>query len=373
MKKLNIAVYAICKNEESFVESWMKSMSEADSIIVTDTGSTDNTITKLRELGAIVHEEVIKPWRFDHARNKSLSHVPSDVDICVCTDLDELLEPGWRKLLEEYWNRSLIDYPSNGRIIRRKAKYLYNWSLKADGTPDVQFYYTKIHERVGFRWKCPIHEFIEYVAKEPIITVEVPGMVLNHYPDSTKSRGSYLHLLELAVQEDTTDDRMRYYLGREYMYLSRSEDCIKTCKEHLMMPNAIWSDERCASMRLIAKSYERLGNSSEAYRWYFKAIVEQPSMRDPYVEGANYALSQKDWSLALLLVKEALKITEKSKTFVNAGYAWDATPYDCGSNAAYYLGLYEDAYELASKALEYDPSNTRLIQNLDFCKRKVIK
>lgn len=37
------------------------------------------------------------------ARNISLDHVPEDVDICVCTDLDELFEPGWRKKLEEAW------------------------------------------------------------------------------------------------------------------------------------------------------------------------------------------------------------------------------------------------------------------------------
>ena len=38
-----ICVYAICKNEEKFVDKWLESMSEADYIVVLDTGSTDNT------------------------------------------------------------------------------------------------------------------------------------------------------------------------------------------------------------------------------------------------------------------------------------------------------------------------------------------
>ena len=43
MNKYKVCVYAICKNEEKFVNKWVKSMSEADEIYVLDTGSTDNT------------------------------------------------------------------------------------------------------------------------------------------------------------------------------------------------------------------------------------------------------------------------------------------------------------------------------------------
>ena len=96
-----IAVYAICKNEEQFVDRWVKSMSEADEIFVLDTGSTDNTVEKLKSLGVHVTQEVIKPWRFDVARNKTLDLVPKDYERCVCTDLDEIFVKGWRKKLEE--------------------------------------------------------------------------------------------------------------------------------------------------------------------------------------------------------------------------------------------------------------------------------
>ena len=85
---MKIAVYAICKNEESFARRWMESMSEADEVFVLDTGSTDRTADLLQELGAKVTKDSIIPWRFDTARNRSLDLVPMDTDICVCTDLD---------------------------------------------------------------------------------------------------------------------------------------------------------------------------------------------------------------------------------------------------------------------------------------------
>ena len=53
MKKLKICVYAICKNEEKFVDRWFNSMKEADEIYVLDTGSTDNSIKLLKENRAV--------------------------------------------------------------------------------------------------------------------------------------------------------------------------------------------------------------------------------------------------------------------------------------------------------------------------------
>ena len=71
MNKYKICVYAISKNEEKFVDRWMDSVSDADEIVVLDTGSTDNTVEKLKERGATVYKEEIVPWRFDDARISS--------------------------------------------------------------------------------------------------------------------------------------------------------------------------------------------------------------------------------------------------------------------------------------------------------------
>ena len=118
MNKYKICVYAICKNEEQFVERWMNSMKEADEIFVLDTGSTDKTVKKLKKLGAKVKTKKFNPWRFDVARNESLKMVPEDCDICVCIDLDEVFLPGWRKKIEEIWTKNTT-----------RLRYNYNWQL----------------------------------------------------------------------------------------------------------------------------------------------------------------------------------------------------------------------------------------------------
>ena len=109
MEKYKIIVYAISKNEESFVDRWYESMKEADQIYVLDTGSTDKTVEKLKSHNIYVKQEIINPWRFDIARNKSLDLVPLDADICICTDLDEVFQKGWREKLEESWNDKITN------------------------------------------------------------------------------------------------------------------------------------------------------------------------------------------------------------------------------------------------------------------------
>lgn len=190
LNKYKVCVYAICKNEEQFADRWMDAVSEADLVVVTDTGSTDRTAEILRGRGAAVYGETVLPWRFDTARNIALEHLPEDADICVLSDLDEVLEPGWRQKLEAAWEPRCT-----------RARCLFTWSFNADGSPAKQFAAERMHRRRGFKWVRPVCEELEYCGEDKEYIVWVDGMVINHYPDSSKPKAQYLPLLELAVEE----------------------------------------------------------------------------------------------------------------------------------------------------------------------------
>ena len=355
---MKVVVYAISKNESKFVDRWCKSMKEADEIYVLDTGSTDNTVKLLQDNGVNVMVEEINPWRFDVARNKSLDMVPSDTDICVCTDLDEVFVPGWRSELEKVW--------INGT---NRLRYIYNWSLDDNDKPIISFYGEKIHSRRGYKWTHPVHEVLTFSGvDEKFITTD--SIVINHYPDSSKSRGSYLPLLELSVKECPNDDRNMHYLGREYMYYSRWNDCIETLIKHLSIPNATWHDERCASMRFIGRSYINLGRYDEAKVWLEKAIKEAPYLRDPYVEMAllDYRLGND-----LEVIKNctlALRIKENKKTYINEKFCYEYTIDVLLSISYFNLGLYDISLFYIDRALKYDSENERLIKNKEIIYKK---
>ena len=351
MNKYKVCVYAICKNEEKFVERWVKSMQEADSIYVIDTGSDDNTVSKLKELGVNVEINKIEPWRFDVARNLSLKMVPDDTDICVCTDLDEVFERGWRIKLEKIWQKDTT-----------RVRYNYNWSFDKDGKPSVNFYIDKIHVKKGYKWTHPVHEVLTYSnGEENVITTD--EITLNHYPDTSKSRSSYLPLLELSVKEDPEDDRNMHYLGREYMYYHRWNECIDTLIKHLNLKSATWRDERSASMRFIARSYTELKRYDEAKMWLDKAIAEAPYLRDPYVERAFLEYRLSNYKGVIYYCNKALEIKEHQKTYINEVFSWNSTIHDLLSIAYYYTGNTKEAINNIDIALKMNPNDERLKKN----------
>lgn len=348
---MKICVYAISKNEEKFVKRWVESMKEADEIYVLDTGSTDKTAKELKKYGVHVTTKEIKPWRFDVARNESLKLVPEDCDICVCTDLDEVFKPGWRKKLEELWKENTT-----------RARYNYNWSLDENDNPIVNFYIEKIHKRHGYEWTHPVHEVLTYLEGiENVITTD--EITLNHYPDSKKSRGSYLPLLELSVEESPEDDRNMHYLGREYMYYGRWNDCIDTLIKHLNLKSAVWRDERAASMRFIARSYQALKRYDEARMWLDKAMKEAPHLRDAFIEQAILEYRFENYQEVIQYCQLALQIQNHEKTYINEVFSWDNTVYDLLSIAYFYTGDMNKSLENVLEALKMNPNDERLQNN----------
>ncbi|MBP3635906.1 MAG: glycosyltransferase [Bacilli bacterium] len=361
MSKYKISVYAISKNEEKFVDRWMDSISDADEIIVLDTGSTDKTVEKLKKRGAKVVIKEIKPWRFDVARNESLSLVSKDTDICICMDLDEVIQEGWREKLEKLWNDKI-----------NRLRYNYNWSFDEYGNPAVNFYIEKIHSRDNYKWTHPVHEVLTYEGDNEVF-LTTDDITVNHYPDSSKSRGSYLPLLELSVEENPTDDRNMHYLGREYMFYGKWNEAIDTLIRHLNLPSATWKDERCASMRFIARCYTNLKRYDEARMWLDKAINESPYLRDPYVERALLEYNLKNWDEVEKYSLEALKINNHEKTYINEVFSWDHTVYDLLSLSYYFRGNNEKALEYVNRALEISPDDERLKKNKDIFEKELKK
>ena len=353
MYKYTVFVYAICKNERKFAERWYESVKEADGIVVLDTGSTDGTAEFFESCEKVqLYRENIQPWRFDTARNRSLDHVPQDADICVCIDLDEVLHPGWREKIEAAWKKDV------GRL-----KYRYTWNFNADGTENTVFYIDKIHARHGYRWVHPVHEVLRWVGCTEPQTVLVEGVQVDHHADTQKPRSQYLPLLELAVREKPEDDRNVHYLGREYLFYRRWDDCINMLKRHLALPTATWADERCASQRYIAQACLAKGDSAQAESWLLRACAEAPYLREPWAETARFYYEKGDDFACVAAAKRCLSITERTDTYITLASVWGSLPWDLLSLSLWRLGMKKEALEAVLQAEREAPNDERIRKN----------
>ncbi len=359
MKKYKVYVYAISKNESAFIDRWMDSVSEADGVIVVDTGSEDDTAAKLRARGAIVFEEKITPWRFDVARNSAMSHIPEDADICVSNDIDEVFEPGWREKLENAWD----DWCT-------RARYWFVWEYHPDLAYQKKFYMEKIHRRHGFQWVHPVHEVLQYTGAQEDRTVVINDLYLIHKPDPMKSRGQYLPLLEMSAAENPQDDRTRFWLGREYFYKQLYDKAIATLQDYLKIESAVWPEERSAAMRFIAKSFRAQNKDEEALGWLYKAAAECPMVREPWLELARLGYEKENWPLTLWAAEKGLEVKESTNSYLVESASWGFLLDDFAAIAAYWLGLYPKALEHAKKACDISPEDKRLLNNFNIVAAK---
>jgi glycosyltransferase involved in cell wall biosynthesis len=348
--KYKIVIYTITKNEENFIKRYCESAKDADEIYVFDTGSTDSTISIAKDCGAIVHKIHVSPWRFDVARNASLAMLSSDADICIALDADEVMEPGWREVVEELWQ------PDTTRM-----SYLFDWSC------GIQFNSTKIHSRNGYLWKYPCHEMIMVDPRVKENFVSTNKLLIRHLPDHTKSRGQYLDLLEVTVKEYPLETRHAFFYARELMFYDRFEDSIRELKKYLEMPNATWSDERAYAMRLIGDIYKNLGNFNESLLWYEKGAQEAPHRKESWYKLAQEYHNRHIWDKSYESAKKCIELPN-SKQWPTDPNVDGALPYDYYAIAAFNIGKKDEAFEMGKKALELAPNDMRIKNNMEFYK-----
>jgi glycosyltransferase involved in cell wall biosynthesis len=302
---LKIAVVSIALNEESFMERWVSSAADAEVVVLGDTGSTDKTVEAARDLGAQVNSIAVQPFRFDMARNATLALVPSDVDVVINVDVDEVLVEGWREQLESA--------PQADRY-----SYDYVWSWTANGKPDVRFDSDKCHSRFGWVWRHPCHENLYPSTDTPLKTGH-GGFAIHHHPDPTKPRSQYLGLLSLAVKEDPNDARMMHYYARELFFHGKWDEARERFQRHLAMPSSLWRAERAQSLRYIAKM------DYNPERWLWSAVAEDMARRDALVDLVDFYLKEDRPLEAAGVAQRALRIRNNPGDYMSTAHAYDDT------------------------------------------------
>jgi tetratricopeptide (TPR) repeat protein len=340
---MKIAAYAIAKNEEKHVARWYESVKDADHIFILDTGSTDSTVEIALSLGIEVQSRQFDPFRFDHARNFAIACLPHDIDLCISLDMDEVLTPGWRQELE------YIGVGANR--VTHKVVTTFN----EDGSEGQSFTIGRVHGRHSHTWKYPIHEVLMPVSSEASIYSD--KFAIHHHPDNSKSRGQYLAMLKLAAEEQPNDERLQFYLAREYFFHDEYAMAQHHFSRHLAISQ--WNPERASSHRYMAKM-----RPDSAEHHLYKAVAEDPTRRENWVALASLYYHRADWIRCASACEMALAITEQPTDYFCETESWNWYPYDLAAISNYRLGDMEKAWEYGAEALSRNPQDQRLQANL---------
>jgi glycosyltransferase involved in cell wall biosynthesis len=350
---VRIAIYAIALNEESNIKRFLDSCADADTIIVADTGSTDGTLEELRRGGAWTFQISLQPWRFDDARNAVLAVVPSDIDVCISLDLDEVLSPGWRAALEHSWTPKT----TLGRY-REVRDHL------PDGTPTVVQFGMKIHRRFGYRWRYMVHEVLVADRLDRPCETWISGLQVDHWPDRAKSRADYLALIEAAVAEAPDEPRGLLLLGREYAFHRRWDEADPVLRRYLALAAERWPLQRAAAWRRLGRCGVGKGDLADAIASLREGLRIVPGMRDLWLDLADVYARLDDWQSCLDAATRGLAIPISEGSIANDFRHALGRPYYQASLAARHLGRLKDAHALAVEATFREPDNVRFRRHL---------
>ena len=345
---MKVAVYTIALNESAHVERWACSAADADYRVVADTGSTDDTVEQLMRAGVTVHRIAVRPWRFDIARNTAMALVPADVDICCTMDMDMYLEPGWRPKLEETWTAETT------ALFCRLQKH-----RSADDPAPKAYPAKNFHRRWGYRFKRPLHEALFFSGEEK--TGYCDEIVVNHFRTTQTNHDQYLRLMEMACKEDPADAQIGFWLGRECMWANRNEQSAELLQRYLALPSANWSEERAEAMRCLARV-----QPEKKMFWLDKARLEAPHRREIWLDLAEELHGRSDWLNLFWACANGIEKTRRTGSYLDDLNCWGFRIFDLGAIAAWRLNAMDRAVDWGRKALDLDPSNQRLKNNLDF-------
>jgi glycosyltransferase involved in cell wall biosynthesis len=348
---LKVAIYTIALNEAQNAERWAESAQDADYRIVADTGSTDDTVERLTRAGVIVHRIAIRPWRFDDARNAAMALIPADVDVCGTMDMDRWLAPGWRGLLQGAWK------PETTALF---CKTVYRSSVD-DPTPLRSWSTKNFHGRWDYAFRRPVHEALVYSGQREVLA-SCDDIVMYEAQDLTKTtRQQYLPLMELAHRENPNDEQICFWLAREYMWANRHQEGAALLEQYLSLPSSTWNEERSEAMRYLARM-----QPDRKLHWLDRARMEAPHRREIWLDLAEEFHAAEDWLNLFWACSNGVGKTRRTGSYLDDGHCWGFRLFDLGAIAAWRLNAMDQAAIWGRQALDLDPSNERLKNNLDF-------
>lgn len=170
---MKITAIILAKNEEKSIGKAIKSVSFCDEILVVDDESTDSTVLRSKESGAIVLTHALQ-GDFSEQRNWVMIHAKNDWVLFI--DADETVS----EELKEELIKNTLSYSSY--FISRRD-YFWNTELKHGETLKARTDgIIRFMKKGSGTWKGVVHE--EYIPTEPVGKL---GGFLNHYSHNTLS------------------------------------------------------------------------------------------------------------------------------------------------------------------------------------------
>jgi glycosyltransferase involved in cell wall biosynthesis len=352
----------IVKNEAHIIERCLTAAKpHIERWCIVDTGSTDGTQAKIRDLLKGVPGELHeRPWvHFAHNRSEALALAKPGGGHALFLDADDVLS------VEAGGPRPIASVDAHQLTIHVGESF----SFRRVGIVNLA---------KPWRWEGVVHEYPE--CGEPYGTETLPGWHVRSISDSARNReGSKKYLrdavvLESALLDDPENARYVFYLAQSYRDGGRPERALPAYVKRSTMGG--FEEEAWYALYQVAAMHEGFGRVDSALLGYLAAFDRRPSRAEPLCSAARLARQEKRWGSALAFARTAAAIARPKNDVLfldDSVYAWRAL--DEYGVAASWTGAFAEAvgvFEHLKTLPSLPPAErSRVEGNLAHCKKQL--
>ncbi len=377
---VHIAAFLMVKNEEKRIRVSLESVKNViKSLVIFDTGSTDNTIAVIREWC----EQNRIPLRlkegtfvdFSTSRNEGLSFAYGfdDIEFLLLLDSNDELH-SHVELLE------LCNYAKNNKIPQTGFSLTQKW-FHGTGTTIYQNV-RMIVPRKNWWYKGVVHEwlnrYVDGTKSDEVIEannlLRTPQIVIyqDRVADEGKSGPRFAkdkELLLREIQRDPSDSRSMFYLAQSCECLGQSEDALYYYRLRSMMNG--YEDERFHAFLRGGDNAAKLGHDVwDVMKWYLKAY-NHSKRAEPLVRIANIFMAMKDFKTATMFAREACQLDLPDHLLFVDHKCYEYERYHKMGIAAYYAGDLAHGAIACTKAIAQNVHRELDENNLKFYNEKL--
>ena len=373
-QKVHIALLMMVKNEQKRLQITLDSVENVvDSLIIFDTGSTDNTIQIIKDFskktGIPLNLKQGDFVNFSQSRNVSLSFADEidNVDFLLLLDCNDEVKGG------EY----LREFCEKEKDVEEHIRYLCCQEWKSEKY-DKYYNVRLCKPRTGCRYKGSVHEYmVDTTLKKgekdkPVLRVGDEFIIYqDRTQDDNKSGERFERDKKLLLAEhikDPTEPRTVFYLAQTCACLNQQEDAYYYYKLRLELPG--FYEERYQSYFRIGELAEGMGHPwYDCMAWYMKAF-EFDNRAEPLVKITQHYIQEAGknqglWALAFHFIYLCceLKYPDHCILFVDKEI-YDYKRWHLLGIVGFYCGKYNEGeigcrMALQAKNLEVDKNNLK--------------
>lgn len=274
---MKVTLYAICKNEEKNVHNFIEQSSKFYDTVVVDTGSTDNTVSLLKEAGIKVFEHPQSRENFDFsiARNYALSYV--ETDWCFSLDfneeIDDFYPEGLEVLKDEFTAFKHIRYDDNGVDEPKKSEEVH----------------TRFHRKNNYKWNNAVHEVPQFIPSKEFNEEKIVDTTIKITKKLNRSIDKelfYLSICEREFEKDNSNWYYNWFILNHYFSVKDFSTALNHIGYFLKNSESYLNTFRVDAFIKASICFLNLGQLSLAANNSFHALSEAMNMGEPYISKA---------------------------------------------------------------------------------------